>query len=79
MTPDVQDDHFLTAEQLCQRYGGVSKMWIRRRISDSAFPNFVRFGRMRFWSAQAVSDWERQQAEKSRPTQPVAQKRKHAA
>jgi hypothetical protein len=36
---------YLTAAQLRERYGGVSHMWIERRLkSDPAFPRPKKFG-----------------------------------
>ena len=51
---------YLTAAQLRTRYGGVSHMWIERKLqNDASFPKPVTFGDGSF----ASGDWTR-----SRPT-----------
>jgi predicted DNA-binding transcriptional regulator AlpA len=53
---------WLSAAQVRQRYGGVSHMWIERRLDDPTFPRFVKFGRLRFWDEAALERWERERA-----------------
>jgi predicted DNA-binding transcriptional regulator AlpA len=56
---------FLTSRQLRQRYGGVSYMWIERRLADDPeFPKPVYLGARRFWPLTAVELWERTRAAK---------------
>lgn len=54
-------DGFLRAADVRARYGGVSDMWIWRRInaSESNFPKPTYFGRNRFWKLSELEDWER--------------------
>lgn len=57
---------FITVAQLCERYGGVSFMWIERRLKDDpTFPKPVKFGRLRFFDIDEVIAWERAQVLKS--------------
>jgi hypothetical protein len=52
---------FITATQLCQRYGGHSPMWLDRMLKTKAdFPKpLVGLGRARLWSVKALEDFER--------------------
>jgi predicted DNA-binding transcriptional regulator AlpA len=57
---------FLTTRQVRHRYGGVSHMWIERRLLDDPdFPKPVYFGRRRFWLLAALKTWERRRATNS--------------
>jgi hypothetical protein len=57
---------FLTTRQLRDRYGGVSHMWIERRLlDDPEFPKPVYFGIRRFWKLAGLETWERTRAAKS--------------
>jgi hypothetical protein len=59
---------FLTSRQLRDRYGGVSHMWIERRlVDDPEFPKPVYFGARRFWALADIEVWERTRAAKSLP------------
>ena len=58
---------FLTAAQVRERYGDVSRMWIYRRTADSGFPAPVRFARFRYWRASDLERWEAEAAAKSGP------------
>ena len=63
---EVSNDTFLTSAQVRARYGGVSHMWIERRLADeSAFPKPIKMGRLRFWKLADLETWERTQAKKS--------------
>jgi hypothetical protein len=54
---------FITSRQVRNRYGGVSHMWIERRLeSDPQFPKPTYFGARRFWSLAALEGWERDMA-----------------
>jgi predicted DNA-binding transcriptional regulator AlpA len=58
---------YISTRQLRYRYGGVSHMWIERRLADDPeFPKPVYFGGRRFWRLTAVEVWERTTAAKSR-------------
>jgi hypothetical protein len=57
-------DDFLNSAQVKQRYGGVSEMWLHRRLhDDSGFPpaDLVVNGR-RFWRRRKLVAWERRRA-----------------
>ena len=57
------DDRYLTAAQVRARYGGVSDMWIWRRMNDaSGFPRPLMLGGRRFWKLSDLVNWERSQA-----------------
>jgi hypothetical protein len=50
---------YLGAAQLRARYGGVSHMWIERKLQgDPAFPRPKYFGRMRFWAIAELETYE---------------------
>jgi hypothetical protein len=54
------DKRYLTAPQLRTRYGGVSHMWIVRRLElDPLFPRPYLFGRFRFFALDEIEAWER--------------------
>jgi len=58
---------FLKANQLRERYGGVSFMWIVRTLErDPTFPRPYKFGRLRFFKLSELIAWERSAAAKSR-------------
>lgn len=61
---------YLTAPQVCQRYGNVSHMWLEDRLKlDATFPKPYRFGgngRMRFFKVDELVAWERATAAKNR-------------
>jgi predicted DNA-binding transcriptional regulator AlpA len=62
-----QEPIYITTRQLRLRYGGVSHMWIERRLADDPeFPKPVYFGARRFWPVTAVERWERTRAANSR-------------
>jgi hypothetical protein len=57
----ADDDDFLNATQVKLRYGGVSEMWLYRRLhDDSGFPapDMIVNGR-RFWRRRKLVKWER--------------------
>lgn len=46
-----------------KRFGGVSGMWIYRRLHDSSgFPQPTYFGRLRYWRLTEIETWERARA-----------------
>lgn len=51
---------YVRVAEVRARYGGVSDMWIARKMRDEAFPQPVYFGgRDRFWSVEALDEWDR--------------------
>jgi predicted DNA-binding transcriptional regulator AlpA len=61
-THQSNDSEFLTAAQMMARYGGVSHMWLLRRLAKDGFPKPVYFGGLRFWRRTEVEQWECSQA-----------------
>jgi hypothetical protein len=58
---------WVSAPQVCDRYGGVSHMWLERMLKrDPNFPRPRYFGRWRFFKIEELTAWERQAAVKSR-------------
>jgi predicted DNA-binding transcriptional regulator AlpA len=50
---------FLTAEQVCDRYGGRSTMWLHRRLkSDPAFPKPTYLGRLRLFPVAELDAYD---------------------
>ena len=60
---------FLRAKDVRTRYGGVSDMWLYRKLADerSGFPKPVFFGRFRYWRLSELIAWERQCASSPPP------------
>ena len=57
---------YISAPQVCDRYGGVSHMWLERILKrDATFPRPTKFGRWRFFKIEELVAWERQTAAKS--------------
>ena len=65
-----ETETYLKTNQVCERYGSCSKMWIERRMKDSGFPPPIYFGALRFWRVSDLVAWD---AEKIRamPTKPA--------
>jgi hypothetical protein len=58
---------YISAPQVALRYGGVSHMWLERRLkADPTFPRPSKFGRWRFFKIEELIAWERKAAAKSR-------------
>ena len=60
VTAETAKSEFLTAVQVRARYG-VGRMWIERRIKQSAFPRPLKFGgvsAVRFWRRSDIEAWE---------------------
>lgn len=57
----------LTAKTVCEMLGGVSDMWLWRRLNDpqSQFPEPIYIARRRFWRESDILDWIDTQATKS--------------
>lgn len=65
----MSEDLYLNSAQVRARYGGVSTMWITRRLQDDGFPDPAYFGAQRFWRERDLITWEKHQikAPKERP------------
>jgi hypothetical protein len=64
---------YIGAAQLRARYGGVSHMWIERKLqSDPAFPKPKYFGRLRFWAIAELEKYERDAVTEPRPVAEAA-------
>lgn len=51
---------WITAKQVCERYGGRSLMWLWRKLHDDAnFPRATYFGRIQFFSVAELEAYER--------------------
>lgn len=50
---------FINGRQVRERYGGVSDMWIVRRLAgDPEFPRPLLLGGRRFWRVTDLEAWE---------------------
>jgi predicted DNA-binding transcriptional regulator AlpA len=57
------DGGYLTATQLRARYGGVSDMWLWRRLEDDThFPKPMRVKSKRYWRLADLLEWEARHA-----------------
>jgi hypothetical protein len=59
--PEIQPSHvYLKAAQVRSRFGGVSDMWLHRRMRDAALPLPAPsyFGGLRFWRVADLEAWE---------------------
>jgi hypothetical protein len=57
--PIPVDAIWITAKQVCQRYGGRSQMWLWRKIqSDSKFPKPTYFGRLQFFRLETLEAYD---------------------
>lgn len=73
MSEIQSNEIFLSAAQVRARYGGVSFMWIERRLKDdSGFPTPAKFGRLRFWKIGDLEAWERAQATQTKKPKDAA-------
>jgi predicted DNA-binding transcriptional regulator AlpA len=53
------DAEFLSAAQVKARYGGVSDMWIVRKLADHDFPAPQTFGTpARYWRVSELVAWD---------------------
>ncbi len=51
---------YISAPQVCDRYGGRSHMWLERKLqTDPNFPRPKYFGRLRFFTISELEDYER--------------------
>jgi predicted DNA-binding transcriptional regulator AlpA len=66
MSQASPDQVFLTSAQVRARYGGVSDMWIHRRIlTDAEFPRPTYYGRRRFWRIDELDAYDLKKARRS--------------
>jgi len=71
--PEPEAAIYLTAPQVCQRYGNRSHMWLQRMLQrDPSFPRPNYFGRWRFFKIAELVDWERAAAAKRAPNRKPA-------
>ena len=64
--PPLSEAAYISAPQLCARFGNRSHMWLRRLMQrDPEFPRPIRINRLRFFSVEALTRWERSTAAKS--------------
>jgi predicted DNA-binding transcriptional regulator AlpA len=60
VNPNDDDEKLISASDVRRRYGGVSQMWIHRRLLDgSGFPRPVYIGALRFWRISELVAWEK--------------------
>ncbi|GMO36590.1 hypothetical protein BwSF12_47210 [Bradyrhizobium ottawaense] len=58
----------IPSSQLRARYGGVSRMWVQRRLKDDpAFPRPLYIANRRFWRLGELTAWERAVAARAQP------------
>lgn len=51
---------YITTQQLRDRYGGMSHMWLERKVRDDPdFPRPTYIGRLRFFKIDEVEAYER--------------------
>ncbi len=68
MAPETSPDTLIPIAQLRARYGGVSHMWIERRLKDdAAFPRPLYIAKRRFWRLAELATWERSVAARRQP------------
>jgi predicted DNA-binding transcriptional regulator AlpA len=56
-----ENETYLKTNQVRERYGNCSAMWIERRMKDSGFPPPVHFGVLRFWRVSDLVAWDAEQ------------------
>ena len=60
---DESEEVFLSARQVCERYGGCSTMWLHRKVRDDAtFPRPTFLGSRRYFKLSQLNAWEKAQA-----------------
>jgi hypothetical protein len=58
---------YISAPQVCDRYGGRSHMWLERKLQDDPkFPKPRYFGRLRFFKISELQKYERAAAGKTK-------------
>lgn len=66
MPTETLNNSLIPTAQVRARYGGVSHMWVERRLKDD--PNFPRplyIAKRRFWRLGELIAWEREVASRS--------------
>ena len=59
---------WISAPQVCARYGGVSHMWLERILKrDKTFPRPTKFGRWRFFKIEQLADWKKRRLSDHEP------------
>jgi predicted DNA-binding transcriptional regulator AlpA len=68
-----ENETYLKTNQVRERYGKCSVMWIERRMKDSGFPPPAYFGALRFWRVSDLVAWdaERIKAAPMKPTHDI--------
>ncbi len=61
---------YLKTNQVRERYGNCSAMWIERRMKNSGFPPPVHFGVLRFWRLSDLTAWEAEEIRAARTKPP---------
>jgi predicted DNA-binding transcriptional regulator AlpA len=70
-----ENERFLTAKQVRERYAGASTMWLYRREHDgSGFPKSVVIAGRKLWRLSELETWERSLATKSDLARHLAKK-----
>jgi hypothetical protein len=58
--PIPPDAIWISAKQVCQRYGGRSNMWLVRKLqTDANFPKPTYFGRLQFFKLETLETYDR--------------------
>lgn len=53
------EDRYINSTALRQRYGGVSDMWVWRRLKeDPTFPKPEYIAKRRFWKLSELDAWD---------------------
>ena len=59
----MNSPEYVTSNQIRQRYGGRSHMWVEHQLKDDpAFPRPTYLGRLRYWKLSELEAWERKRA-----------------
>lgn len=59
---NVSPDTLLRRRDVQARYGGISHMWIERRLKDSEFPAPLYIAKRRYWRLGDLIAWEQKVA-----------------
>ncbi|MFS8123782.1 hypothetical protein QD336_15295 [Rhizobium sp. BR 250] len=59
-TPQTPQKKFITANDVCARYGRVTTMTLHRWLTnpDNDFPRPIRIGKLRFWEIAALDAYD---------------------
>jgi len=71
MSADLETETYLKTQQVRERYGRCSTMWIERRMEDRGFPKPVYFGALRFWRVSELVVWDAEQIKASSKPAPL--------